>query len=72
MAGRREQTPPIFLVEGEARRRGGGIIQAAARPEPKYDWLEGYAALGGVSTIGSPRSEQGRSLKAMIVGIKCP
>ena len=50
----REQTPPIAFLEGEARRRGGGTIQATADPPPKYDGLEGWAALGGVSTMGSP------------------
>ena len=51
----REQTPPFFLVEGEARRRGGGTIYATDNPPPKYAYLEGWAALGGVSTMSYPR-----------------
>ena len=45
----REQTPPISLPEGEARRRGGGTMNATATPPPKQAEHEGYAALGGVS-----------------------
>jgi hypothetical protein len=52
---RREQTPPIVFVEGEARRRGGGTIYAAKTPPPKHDEREGCAALGGLSTMSSPR-----------------
>jgi hypothetical protein len=33
-AERREQTQPIVLIEGEARRRGGGTIYAADNPPP--------------------------------------
>ena len=51
----REQTPPISLPAGEARRRGGGTIYASAKPPPKYDELLGCAALGGRITIRSPR-----------------
>ena len=31
-------------------------MQAAAKEPPEYEGLEGWAALGGVSTMGSPRS----------------
>ena len=37
----REQTPPFFFVEGEARRRGGGTIYATANLSPKYAHHEG-------------------------------
>jgi hypothetical protein len=52
---RREQTPPIFFQAGEARRRGGGTIQAAIVPPLEYACLAGCAALGGVGTLSSPR-----------------
>jgi hypothetical protein len=51
---RREQTPPIVFRVGEARRRGGGTILAAAAEPPEYEGLVGWAALGGVSTMGYP------------------
>ena len=51
----REQSHPFAFEEGEARRRGGGTIYAAAMPPPKYLSLEGCAALGGVTTLSSPR-----------------
>jgi hypothetical protein len=51
-----ENKPLLFVfVEGEARRQGGGTIQAAKTPPPKYDGREGCAALGGLSTLRSPR-----------------
>jgi hypothetical protein len=31
-------------------------MEAAAIPRPKYEGLEGGAALGGLSTLGSPRA----------------
>ena len=39
----REQTPPFSLPVGEARRRGGGTIFAAAMPPPEYDGIDGRA-----------------------------
>jgi hypothetical protein len=46
--------PLLFtFTVGEARRRGGGTIQAAAIPPPKYDDREGGVALGGRSALGS-------------------
>jgi len=50
----REQTPPFVLVEGKARRRGGGTIYAASNPPPNYDEPEGCAALGGRIMMSSP------------------
>ena len=47
MCWRRERTPHIFFIVGEARRRGGGTILATAKEPPKYGVLEACAALGG-------------------------
>jgi hypothetical protein len=47
--------PSYCFVEGEARRRGGGTIYAAAIPSPEYDKHEGCAALGGHIVLRSPR-----------------
>jgi hypothetical protein len=44
---------------GEARRRGGGTIYAAAVLPPERAGLEGCAALGGRSMMGSPRRGMG-------------
>jgi hypothetical protein len=40
---------------GEARRRGGGTIYAAAKEPPELMGHVGWAALDGVSTTISPR-----------------
>jgi hypothetical protein len=57
-----ESKPNLFvLVEGEARRRGGGTIYAAAKLPPDYAHLVGWAALGGLITLSSPRCLYGRS-----------
>jgi hypothetical protein len=51
-----ESKPLLFLfVAGEARRRGGGTIYAAAGAPPECAGLEGCTALGGLGTLGSPR-----------------
>ncbi len=43
------------LEEGEARRRGGGTIYAAAFSSPEQDGLLGCAGLGGHYPINAPR-----------------
>jgi hypothetical protein len=52
----RGNKPNLFaFAVGEARRRGGGTMEAAAIPTPECEGLEGGAALGGRSTRSSPR-----------------
>jgi len=51
----REQTPPIALKEGEARRRGGGTIYVTATPPPEVRITRRMRGPGWVTTLSSPR-----------------
>jgi hypothetical protein len=59
-AERREQTQPIVLIEGEARRRGGGTIYAANVPPLDYAYRDGkkrpWVGLVGGIPPGATRS----------------
>jgi hypothetical protein len=61
-----ESKPLLFVFPaGEARRRGGGTMEAASMTSPEFAGLVGWAAMGGHSTRGSPR---GCIVRVRVVG----
>jgi hypothetical protein len=62
----------MVFQAGEARRRGGGTIQAASMPPPEFAGLVGCAALGGRSALGSPRGFGGDTYAQSLIKFSFP